>query len=454
VTELQAKGERLTYEELARGRRTNFFDSHAVITNVSAQLKGGKLSPGMLEPRRYVGPGQAMANWKQPSPLWGKTSGPPLQGTWEELEAQMQGAQDALRQAREALKNPAPDGGPSTNMFAGRRVNFVAIRIVAQWLMGAAVNDLHQGRLEAALQDVEALAGLANMERDEPTLVAQMIRVAVAGLGLSVTWEALQAPGWNDRQLERLQKAWEPLDMVDAVEKGFEGARAGGYEVFSMTRRSSGDHVGRHLRGNWNLGGPPPNPRFEDVLMDYIYIPAYKLTSIDQDELFYLRNMQEGITALRLLQARHPWAETRQRFNQINTNVAALGRSPQRVRYYYSMIAIPYYTKACETSVHAETERQMTLAAIALKRCQLRHGQLPASLDGLVPEFLPVVPFDYMGAKPASYRLMAGDRYVLYSVGEDGKDDGGDPSGGPNGMWTGRDAVWPSPAPETRGPER
>jgi hypothetical protein len=49
VAELQAKGERLTYEELARGRRTNFFDSHAVITNVSAQLKGGKLSTAFLK---------------------------------------------------------------------------------------------------------------------------------------------------------------------------------------------------------------------------------------------------------------------------------------------------------------------------------------------------------------------------------------------------------------------
>ena len=73
--------------------------------------------------------------------------------------------------------------GPYTNVFRGRRVNFVAVRKAAQWLVGAVENDLHQGRLEEALQNLEALGALARMERDEYTLVAQMIRVAVAGLG-------------------------------------------------------------------------------------------------------------------------------------------------------------------------------------------------------------------------------------------------------------------------------
>jgi hypothetical protein len=48
----------------------------------------------------------------------------------------------------------------------------------------------------------------------------------------------LQAPGWTELQLERLQKAWEPVDMVEAVEKGFLGERAGGFELFTMVRRS------------------------------------------------------------------------------------------------------------------------------------------------------------------------------------------------------------------------
>jgi hypothetical protein len=446
LAELKASGEKLTYADLMDGRPTNFFDSHAVITNASARLKGGKIFPGLIEPRKYVGPGQAMVTWLQPSPLRAVSTLGTNGATWEDLEAQMQAVQDTFQQVREALKAPAPDGGPCTNMFWGRRVNFIAIRAVAQWLMGATENDLHQWRLEAALQDLEALAGLANMEREEPTLVAQMIRVAVANLGLELTWEALQAPGWSEPQLERLQRAWQPVNLVDAVVRGFEGARASGYELFLLTRSSDGARVGRMLRGNWSPGAPSPTPRLEDVLTDYLYIPAYKLTSIDQDELFYLRNMQEIFTGLRLLKGRRPWAESRQRLNQVNSNMAALARSPYRVRYYYSTMAIPNYMKACATAVHAETERQMTLAAIAVLRFQLRYQHLPPNLEALVPEFLPSVPFDCMNGQPLQYHLQGDRSYMLYSVGEDGTDDGGDASGEPNGMWTGRDAVWPSPA--------
>ena len=115
------------------------------------------------------------------------------------------------------------------------------------------------------------------------------------------------------------------------------------------------------------------------------------------------------------------------------------------------MMAIPNYVRAGEPGVQTETERQMTLAAIALKRFELRHGKLPSSLEALVPEVLAAVPYDYMSAKPLCYRVGNDGRYVIYSVGEDGKDDGGDPTPGPgqaSGLWTGRDAVWPSPAKE------
>jgi len=341
-------------------------------------------------------------------------------------------------------------------MYLTRRVDFVAIRTAAQWLMGAAENDLHQGRLEAALQNLEALAALARMERDEPTLVAQMIRVAVANLGLAVTWEALQAPGWTEPQLERWQKAWGPVDMVAAAEKGFEGTRAGGYEMFTLMRRSSGSQMGQLLRGNSSPVVPVSVSKatLEDLAMDHLYIPIYKLTSIDLDELFYLRNMQEGIFALRLLKAQRPWGEAKQRLDQISTNINTLARSPQKIRYLLSMVTFPNYTRACQTAVRGETERQMTLAVIALRRFQLRHGHLPPKLEALVPDFLPAVPYDYMSAKSLCCRLQVDGSCLLYSVGEDAEDDGGDPSpspGQPAGLWTGRDAVWPSPATEPTG---
>ncbi len=52
-----------------------------------------------------------------------------------------------------------------------------------------------------------------------------------------------------------------------------------------------------------------------------------------------------------------------------------------------------------------------------------------------------------MSGQALCYRVGANGSFALYSVGEDGQDDGGDanpPPGSKLGLWEGRDAVWPS----------
>jgi len=63
-------------------------------------------------------------------------------------------------------------------------------------------------------------------------------------------------------------------------------------------------------------------------------------------------------------------------------------------------------------------------AHVACQRYRLRHHALPPTLQALAPAFLQVVPTDPFDGKPLKYRC-AGGAYVLYSVAEDGKDDGG-----------------------------
>ena len=108
---LRAQGEKLTFSELTRGRQTNAVDSHALITNATAKLNNARLAPGLLELRKYVGPGQVSVTWKQGSPTWSQSAGPRSRGTWEEFAAQMQAAQGTLQEIREALKHPAADAG-------------------------------------------------------------------------------------------------------------------------------------------------------------------------------------------------------------------------------------------------------------------------------------------------------------------------------------------------------
>ncbi len=94
------------------------------------------------------------------------------------------------------------------------------------------------------------------------------------------------------------------------------------------------------------------------------------------------------------------------------------------------------------------------MTAIALKRYQLKYGNYPTDLDQLVQAFLPAVPLDPIDGQSLRYRLKSDGTFLLYSIGEDGKDDGGNPSFEPgvkssNFYWEDNmalDWVWPQSA--------
>jgi hypothetical protein len=71
--------------------------------------------------------------------------------------------------------------------------------------------------------------------------------------------------------------------------------------------------------------------------------------------------------------------------------------------------------------------REMAQVLLAVERYRLSHGVLPDAIDSLVPQYCAAVPEDPHDGKPLWYKRL--DRgYMVYSVGEDGRDDGGKPT--------------------------
>jgi hypothetical protein len=64
-------------------------------------------------------------------------------------------------------------------------------------------------------------------------------------------------------------------------------------------------------------------------------------------------------------------------------------------------------------------------ALIAVERYRLKHGKWPDKLEDTIPAFLDRVPEDPIDEKPIRYKRWA-DGTVVYSIGNDRKDDGGD----------------------------
>jgi hypothetical protein len=101
-----------------------------------------------------------------------------------------------------------------------------------------------------------------------------------------------------------------------------------------------------------------------------------------------------------------------------------------------------------EKAAQLDCRREMSIAAVALRRYRLRHQDWPPSLAALVPEFLSEVPRDWVNGEPLRYRRNNDGTFTLYSVGMDGQDDGGNPEPGQGtarSVFQGRDWVWAQP---------
>ena len=245
----------------------------------------------------------------------------------------MQEIQDTLQEVR-AVKTRRRTAGPWTKMLSGRRVSFVAIRTVASGSWEPSRSRLTPGAVRGSLAGSGGAAGLANMERDEPTLVAQMIRVAVRlAWGGPLTWK----PG-------------RPRAGASRKSSACRRPGAGGPSGRGRTRVEA--DAGRRLRAvsddptvRWPASGPLSQRGDERGLLDPPAQAdgcAHGLTSTfrsTNSRALTTTNYSTCVTCRRGSRAcdcsgDRSWAEARPRLNQITMNVAAIARSPQRVRNY------------------------------------------------------------------------------------------------------------------------
>ena len=90
-----------------------------------------------------------------------------------------------------------------------------------------------------------------------------------------------------------------------------------------------------------------------------------------------------------------------------------------------NQILLPVYSGVRLNEVKADTQNALLSVTLALRAYKLDHGVHPTTLSALAPGYLKTVPADpFALSGPLRYKR-TGAKYLLYSVGPDGKDDGG-----------------------------
>lgn len=130
---------------------------------------------------------------------------------------------------------------------------------------------------------------------------------------------------------------------------------------------------------------------------------------------------------------------------------SGLARAAQPVTYIYAFGPLNQFLLA--HFIHLAT-RRVAAVALALRLYQVDHdGNGPATLDALVPAYLPAVPIDPFDPAGGKLRYLPGNPPAIYSVGQDGIDNGGDESKSSTstigGRWGRRDAVFRLSRPTT-----
>jgi hypothetical protein len=334
-------------------------------------------------------------------------------------------------------------------------------KALTQWFGPRIALGLHEGRTRETLGDLITETELPRLLASDGIVISELVREAIAAIALRDTWEALQADGWTYDDLAQLQRAWEGQHFVEPMVRAFEGERVFAQSSYNLMRHSNqqtaallfwtSENLPEEEKGSWEgvLRELPGGNATVDFLKKELFCRVWRFAWLDQDQLHYLRYLQ-GLMALGRDASQQ---KSLQKLQPLEDELVLRFQNHgayDRLRYFSEM-SVASLCRALNRAMRAETERSMVLAAIAIKRYTARHGSVPESLDALVPELLASVPMDYMNGEALRFRRQQDKGFALYSVGEDGTDDGGNATLSSDKtisrvIWNRKDAVWPAPA--------
>ena len=279
--------------------------------------------------------------------------------------------------------------GTSDRMRGARKLALEAI-----YAADADDGDLAAGALVASL-------GLVRHFSEEPLAAPWFAQQAYFGLTSSTLERVLTRTQLGPNQLANVSSALAAVEASLAIDHVLLGEFAWNNDAFSEIRQGK-EPVGELL--TMDFKGDSHYLGWSGLLLAFVY----RLAGIEEfDQLNYLRLGSRAI-----LIAREPFPG----------QLRALNSFEERAREVSSLLPLSrlYCHLSCQylrLDARFIARLRTAEAGLSVESYRSVHGQLPDSLPATFSD-----PFD---GQPLRYKKLA-KGYVVYSVGEDGKDDGGD----------------------------
>lgn len=297
---------------------------------------------------------------------------------------------------------------------------YAPARHLCRLLAARAVLETESGRPEAALRDIAAGARVGRHMGEDLTLIGLLVQIACQ-VYMDRAFQAVLSRYGDRPDVLRLAGETQhtfgpPINLRASL----------GYEV--VMGRVQMDRVRREPQ---TLGGLNDHMNDPDQANQEIPInlgDASPQTRKAFTDAWEARLIAFWRQAFRILDADRsdPHAAAPGALRTLARQEEARWNHGNDLTYFMNVILVPDLDKAAEKAAQHEAERRLRAAALALLAHKQRTGRFPAALADLSAPPLPAAadPFT-RGGEPLHYRRTARG-FVLYSVGQNLRDDGGD----------------------------
>ena len=298
-----------------------------------------------------------------------------------------------------------------------------SVREAARSLPARAMWHLGEGRPDEAWQDLLAIHRLSHLITQGHTLVEQLVAIAIRGIACEATMTLLDHGDLTLEQARQVQRDLAALPnfavMARSLDQGerlcsldtFIHVGTGGGDVFGALSGQDdpvGNAVFNAISVDWNLVLRETN-RWFDRLAAAARLPDRQARSTA------LAQIDTDLQQLHIdLGGAAPWL----------ASVVSRHQRSELVSTMMLSLMLPAVTAATNAEDRANTSLELTRLAAALAVFRAEHGAYPEKLADLVPGVLERLPVDLYSGKPPVYKR-DGEGYLLYSAGENGRDDGG-----------------------------
>jgi len=265
-----------------------------------------------------------------------------------------------------------------------------------------AIRRAANGDIDGALASCRAILNTGRSFGDETAAISQIVRLQYQRLALRTLERVLARGTASDAALAEIQRLLEDESEQPLLLIATRAERAGIHQFLEFVER------GGHYRASFGLRSRTGSNEVDE------FLDRGKARSC---HAAYLRYLNECVEIARLPPEQQ--IEQLRNFDQkppkdVPQLLAALS-GPGEPEDFKNLARRFHYSLAF---------LRRGVAAVAVERYRLANGRWPERFEDLVPAYLSKTPIDPFDGQPLRFRRLK-DGVIIYTVGEDQKDDGG-----------------------------